>query len=56
MRSVIKYISEVAPFIQAPIVGSPKDYPVTPTSWEKNLKTNIPTELYREPKKKKKDT
>ena len=27
-RSVIKYLKESVPFLQAPIVGSTKDYPV----------------------------
>ena len=54
MRSVIKYISEVAPFLQAPIVGSPKDFPRTPESWIKSLKTDIKTEKYPDRRKKKK--
>ena len=27
-RSIIKYLNESIPFLQAPIVGSKKDYPV----------------------------
>jgi len=53
MRSVIKYLSETVPFLPAPIVGSPKDFPRTPDSWIKGLKTNIKTEKYPDRRKKK---
>jgi len=42
-RSIYMYLlSESVPFLQAPITGSPKDFPVAPKNWIKSLKTDIP--------------
>jgi hypothetical protein len=40
-RSIIKYIIESVPFIQAPIVGSPKDFPVFPKGFLMDPKLKI---------------
>jgi hypothetical protein len=37
-RSVIKYLNESIPFLQAPIVGSKKDFPVYKDMWNKDSK------------------
>ena len=43
-RSVIKYLNESMPFLQAPIVGSKKDFPVFRSPFKKTKRALVKLE------------